>query len=283
MNPDLRFNKKTDWALILGASSGFGGATAVELAKHGMNICGVHLDRAATMPNVERIKGEIESAGVRALFFNVNAVDDQKRTEVLDALKKELDAMPGAFVRVLMHSLAFGTLKAYIAPNPADMMTKAQVEMTMDVMANSVVYWAQGAYTRGLLKKGSRIYGMTSSGGRSQLPSYGAVSAAKAALESHLRQLNMELAMDGITAMAIMAGVTHTPAQQKIAHADKMLEVAKAKNPHHRLTTPEDIAKAIVLLTHEYGDFIGGNVVSVDGGEETVAFVGQKNVRDMGK
>jgi NAD(P)-dependent dehydrogenase (short-subunit alcohol dehydrogenase family) len=281
VNTDLRF-KKTDWALILGASSGFGGATAVELARHGMNICGVHFDRAATIPNAEKIKKEVESFGSKALFFNVNAVDEEKRTEVLEALKKEIGGTPGAYVRVLMHSLAFGTLKSYIAPKQADMMTKAQVEMTMDVMANSVVYWTQGAFTRGLLKKGSRIYGMTSSGGRSQLPSYGAVSAAKAALESHLRQLNMELAMDGITAMAIMAGVTHTPAQQKIAHADTMLDVAKAKNPHFRLTVPQDIAKAIVLLTHEYGDFIGGNVVSVDGGEETVAFVGQKNVRDMG-
>lgn len=281
MNADLRF-KKTDWALILGASSGFGGATAIELARHGMNICGVHFDRAVTIPNAEKIKKEIEQTGAKALFFNINAADEQKRNEVLDALKKELDSQPGAFVRVLMHSLAFGTLKSYISPKPADMMTQAQVEMTMDVMANSVVYWTQGAYVRGMLKKGSRIYGMTSSGGRSQLPSYGAVSAAKAALESHLRQLNMELAMDGVTAMALMAGVTYTPAQQKIAHATTMLDVAKAKNPHDRLTVPQDIAKAIVLLTHEYGDFIGGNVVSVDGGEETVAFVGQKNVRDMG-
>ncbi|MBI2620332.1 MAG: SDR family oxidoreductase [Ignavibacteriales bacterium] len=268
--------------MILGASSGFGGATAVELAKHGMNICGVHFDRAATMPNAEKIKKEIEGAGGKALFFNVNAADEQKRNEVLDSLGKELEGSPGSFVRVLLHSLAFGTLKSYIAQKPADMMTKAQVEMTMDVMANSVVYWVQGAYVRGMLKRGSRIYGMTSSGGRSQLPSYGAVSAAKAALESHLRQLNMELAMDGISAMAIMAGVTFTPAQQKIAHANSMLDVAKAKNPHNRLTTPQDIAKAIVLLTHEYGDFIGGNIVSVDGGEETVAYVGQKNVRDMG-
>ncbi len=281
MNTDLRF-KKTDWALILGASSGFGGATAIELARHGMNICGVHFDRAATLPNAEKIKKEIEQTGAKVLFFNVNAADENKRNDVLDALKKELEKQSGAFVRVLMHSLAFGTLKSYISSKPEDMMTKAQVEMTMDVMANSVVYWTQGAYTRGLLKKGSRIYGMTSSGGRSQLPSYGAVSAAKAALESHLRQLNMELALDGITAMAVMAGVTFTPAQQKIAHATTMLDVAKAKNPHDRLTTPQDIARAIVLLTHEYGDFIGGNVVSVDGGEETVAFVGQKNVRDMG-
>jgi NAD(P)-dependent dehydrogenase (short-subunit alcohol dehydrogenase family) len=281
MNDSLRF-KSTDWALILGASSGFGGATSIELARHGMNICGVHLDRAATIPNAERIKKEVEGFGVRAMFFNVNAADEERRNEVLDELKKVCDTAPGSFVRVLLHSLAFGTLKPYISQNPSEMMTKAQVEMTMDVMGNSVLYWTQGAYLRGLLKKGSRIYGMTSSGGSVQMPSYGAVSAAKAAMESHLRQLNMELGMDGITANAIMAGVTRTPAQQKIAHADGMLDVAKRKNPQFRLTVPEDIAKAIVLFAHEYADFVSGNVLGVDGGEEVCAFVGQVNVRDLG-
>ena len=281
MNESLRF-KSTDWALILGASSGFGGATALELARHGMNICGVHLDRAVTMPNAERIKKEVAQAGVKALFFNVNAADEQKRGEVLDALQSELKSVPGSFVRVMMHSLAFGTLKSYFDPNPAEMITKAQVEMTMDVMANSVIYWAQGVYSRGLFKRGSRIFAMTSSGGRKQLPSYGAVSAAKAALESHMRQLNAELALDGITANSVMAGVTHTPAQQKIAHAQSMLDVAKAKNPHNRLTTPEDVAKAIVLFSHEYANFVGGQVLGVDGGEDSVEFVGQKNARDMG-
>lgn len=281
MNDTIRF-QPTDWALILGASSGFGGATAIQLAKHGMNICAVHLDRAATMPNVEKVKKEIDACGVKSIFFNVNAADEKKRGEVLDALKAECEKTKGAFIRVLMHSLAFGTLKPYISKNPSEMVTQAQMEMTLDVMANSLVYWTQGAYVRGLLRKGSRIFAMTSSGGRTQLPSYGAVSAAKAALESHIRQLNMELGLDGITANSVMAGVTHTPAQQKIAHADSMLVIAKAKNPQNRTTTPEDIAKAIVLLTHEYADFIGGHILGVDAGEETVAYVGQKNARDLG-
>ncbi|MGH7409262.1 MAG: 3-oxoacyl-ACP reductase, partial [Candidatus Methylomirabilales bacterium] len=56
--------------LILGASSGFGEATALALAGAGMDIFGVHLDRKATLPNVERIQGEIRAAGRQGVFFN---------------------------------------------------------------------------------------------------------------------------------------------------------------------------------------------------------------------
>ena len=280
MDDKLRF-RSTDWALILGSSSGFGGATAIELAKHGMNICGVHFDRAATMPQVEEIKKAIAATGVKMRYFNVNAADAEKRAEVLDWLKTETGKSRESFVRVIMHSLAFGTLKPYIAEKPDDMITQQQVEMTMDVMANSLVYWTQAAFSRGLLKKGSRIYAMTSSGGRTQIPHYGAVSAAKAALEAHIRQLTMEMGAFGVTANAIMAGVTDTPALRKIPAAVKLIDTAKAKNPQMRLTTPEDIAKAIVLITHEYGHFIAGQVVAVDGGEEVVSYIGQKNAREL--
>ena len=79
---------KNDWALVLGASSGFGGATAVELARRGMSIFGVHFDRAATMPNVERIVGDIRASGAAAHFFNINASDPAKRTSTIAAIKK---------------------------------------------------------------------------------------------------------------------------------------------------------------------------------------------------
>ena len=73
-----------DWALILGASSGFGEATSLALAQGGWNIFGVHLDRRATLPNVQRIMHAIEALGRHAEFFNVNAADAEKRSEVLD-------------------------------------------------------------------------------------------------------------------------------------------------------------------------------------------------------
>ena len=47
---------KRNWALILGASSGFGEAVSLALAREGRNVFGVHLDRKPTLPNVERVR-----------------------------------------------------------------------------------------------------------------------------------------------------------------------------------------------------------------------------------
>lgn len=275
MPAELKFSK-SDWALILGSSSGFGGATAIELARHGMSILGVHFDRAATMPTVMRILQEIKATGSKVLFFNANAADAERRNETLDVIKKELSTDSAASVRVLLHSLAFGTLKPYISETPDEMITQAQMEMTLDVMANSLVYWVQGLVQRGLMRQGGRIFAMTSSGGHTVMPSYGAVSAAKAALESHIRQLAMELGPLGITANAIMAGVTDTPALRKIPSGLRLLKAAQFKNPAGRPTTPEDVAKAIVLLSDDRSQWVSGNVIKVDAGEDIVGFVARE-------
>lgn len=280
MKNDFRFPNNY-WALILGASSGFGGAAALELARYGMNVFGVHFDRAATLPNAERIKKTIESLGVKAFFFNINASDAEKRTQILDSIQKQFAPDSSSTVRVLLHSLAFGTLKPYVAKTPEGMVTQAQLEMTLDVMANSLVYWAQGIVVRGLMKPGGRIFAMTSSGGHSVLPNYGAVSAAKAALESHIRQLALELGSYQITANSIMAGVTNTPALQKIPGAIKMLQVAQAKNPRNRTTTPEDVAKAIALLCHDNAEWISGGMINLDAGEDIVSYIGQKSATEL--
>jgi enoyl-[acyl-carrier protein] reductase III len=273
--------RKDNWALILGASSGFGGATTLELARRGMNIFGVHFDRAATLPNVERIIAEIRDCGSKAHFFNINASDPTKRAATIKAIKREFHSSPESTVRTLVHSLAFGTLKPYIGKRTEDILSQTQMQMTLDVMANSLVYWAQDLFMNGLMKPGGRIFAMTSSGGHSVLPNYGAISAAKAALESHIRQLAMELGPHGITANSIMAGVTDTPALRKIPGATSMLKIARRKNPQMRPTAPEDVAKAIALLSQDEASFISGNVIGVDAGEDIVSYVGQVSPTEL--
>jgi NAD(P)-dependent dehydrogenase (short-subunit alcohol dehydrogenase family) len=111
---------------------------------------------------------------------------------------------------------------------------------------------------------------MTSLGSQLATFSYGAVSAAKSALESHVRQLTLELAPQGITVNAIRAGVTETPSLQKIPGHENLIEAALKKNPSGRLTTPADVARAIAVLAHPDTYWLTGNVINVDGGEMIV-------------
>ncbi|MBI2848864.1 MAG: SDR family oxidoreductase [Chloroflexi bacterium] len=258
-----------DWALILGASSGFGAATALELARAGMSIFGVHLDTRATLPNAQRVVAQIKEAGRQAEFFNVNAADPIKRKETLDRIEEilKVTTQPSS-VKVLLHSLAFGTLKPFVASKPEEAMNPTQMQMTLEVMANSLVYWVQGLVFRGIMASGGKVFAMTSSGAHRVVPSYGAISAAKAALESHIRQLAMELAPRAITVNAIRAGVTDTPALRKIPGHENLIRQATEKNPTGRMTTPEDVAKAIAALCDQRTYWMTGGVIAVDGGED---------------
>jgi NAD(P)-dependent dehydrogenase (short-subunit alcohol dehydrogenase family) len=253
------------WCLILGASSGFGAAAARAFAVAGLDVAGVHLDRRATLPQAEEVAKAVEAAGRRALFFNVNAADPERRAEVVDALARETRGGPR--VRVLLHSLAFGTLRPFLARDAAEVATPAQLAMTLEVMASSLVHWTQALVAAALLERGARVFAMTSEGALRALPSYGPVGIAKAALEAAVRQLAVELAPLEATANAICAGVTPTPALGRIPGHERLLEIARARNPRGRLTRPEDVAGALVALAEPGCGWLTGNVIRVDGGE----------------
>ena len=255
-----------DWALILGSSSGFGAATCRELASSGIHIYGVHLDRKAGMDKVNILIEDLKKTGVEVRFNNMNASDVEKRHMVVEELK----AIGNLRIKILLHSLAFGSLKPIIDADASNVLKQRQVEMTMDVMSNSILYWVQDLYHAGLLQKGSQIFAMTSSGGHRQWKSYGAVSAAKASLESCCRQLAVELSEFGIATNAIQAGVTDTPALRKIPGNENMIKQALHLNPGKRLTIPEDVAKFIGMVGISEESWVTGNTIRVDGGEDII-------------
>lgn len=259
------------WALILGASSGFGAASARALAREGMNILGVHLDPRRTLERAEAVVADIEAAGSRAVFFNTNAADARRREQVVASIVEALAAESLPSIHLLVHTLAFGSLRPYISDDPTIAVQESQMDMTLAVMAHSLVYWTQDLVRAGLLRRGSRVYAMSSLGSQRVSSHYGPVSAAKAALEAHTRQLAVELAPAGIAVNCLMPGVTDTPALRAIPGHEAILQQAHAYHPARRLTQPEDVAQTLVVLADPRLTWISGAVIPVDGGESLVA------------
>tara|TARA_Y100001970_G_scaffold28497_2_gene34917 strand:- start:11461 stop:12228 length:768 start_codon:yes stop_codon:yes gene_type:complete len=250
-----------DWAVILGASSGIGAACAKALAEKGINIYGIYLRKKQSY--IDELIDELSQYNVKIIYKKANAANEENIQNIVNELK----TMNNIRIKMLIHSVAFGTLKNMITDDGTGL-NKKNIEMTLDVMCNNLIYWSQNLYQNNLLKSGSHIIGMTSSGGRKNWDSYGAVSLAKSGMESVCRQLSIELAQDGIAVNAIQAGVTDTPALRKIPGSEKMIENALKNNPHKRLTTPEDIGDIIQLLASYESSWMTGNVIRVDGGED---------------
>ena len=252
------------WSLVLGVSSGMGRAAARALAEASGNIIGVHFDTGDAREAADAFADELRALGVQAHFFNANAASDATRGELIPRIEQ---LTSGRGIHVLLHSLAFGSLVPFLAAGDRGQITARQMQMTLDVMANSLVYWVQDLVAAGLLERGAKVFAMTSAGNQRVAPSYGAVSAAKCALESHVRQLALELAPSGVAVNALRAGVTLTPSLQRIPGHERLVERARECNPHGRLTEPGDVAESVVLLSATQSSWITGNVIGVDGGE----------------
>ena len=180
-------------ALILGVSSGIGKACAISLASKGLNIIGLYMRKPKDAIN--DLKKEIEKFNVDAKLIKMNACN----YEAMDSLLSG-EQLQSIKIKILIHSLAFGSMKPFISKNENGSLNKKNIDMTLDVMSNSLIYWTQALYKNNLFLDGSQIIGMTSSGGRRQWESYGAVSMSKAALESACRQLAVEASSLGVEA-----------------------------------------------------------------------------------
>ena len=249
-----------NWALILGASSGIGAECAKEFAKKGLNIYGVYLRKPKS--HIEKLTKEIESYNVQVIFKKANAANADNRIKIITQLKKQKIS-----IKTLVHSLAFGTLKPFIDQDPNNQLNQKNIEMTLDVMSNSLIYWTQELFYHKLFNSGSQIIAMTSAGNTKQWNSYGAVSMAKSALESAIRQLAFELAPYQIACNCIQAGVTLTPALEKIPDYQQMINNAKSNNPHNRITLTTDISTVTAMVGMSNNYWMTGNTIKVDGGE----------------
>lgn len=300
----------TDWAVILGGSSGFGLASAKKLGAEGMSVCVVHRDRRGSLERINREFDEIRAHGRGFVSLNLDALTTDGMDSVVRALADRLGAT--GKVRVLLHSIAYGNLKPVVPPAdaagvpPLDRLADAlgveraavgravsalaesgetvfealqpvdygslvlddeDVARTIYSMGTSLLTWVQRIHSAGLFAGDARVIGLTSEGNQVAWRGYAAVAAAKAALESVSRAIAVEFAPHGIRSNIIQPGVTDTPALRVIPGSARMKAGARLRNPFGRLTTPEDVANVVYLLSLDEARWINGALIRADGGE----------------
>jgi len=260
----MSVNTTKQWALILGGSRGLGLATAQKLAKHGYAICIVHRDRRADMETIEENFQKIKADASDFYSVNADAINPERRKDVLNHLEELM--REGDAIKILVHSIAKGSMKPMMT-DPTLSLTAQDIEITFRSMALSLYEWVQEILSANLNHTDMRVISFTSEGNTKVIRGYAAVSVAKVALEALTRSMALELAPLGVKANCIQAGVTETTSFSMIPNSDRIKKNALKRNPSGRITTPEDVANTVYLLSLEEAKWITGTIIKADGGE----------------
>ena len=113
----------------------------------------------------------------------------------------------------------------------------------------------------------SKVITLSSHGSNMALPFYGLIGSSKAALESLVRHLTLEIGDRGVNINVIKAGLVDTDSTRRLPNAEAMFEGRKDKAMMgQRMLTAEDVADAVLFLASPLSDLVQGEVLTVDGG-----------------
>jgi len=237
-------------ALITGGSRGIGRAIALRLAENGVDII---VNYVRHRRDAEATVAAIEEKGVRCLAVKANVAKDadvDRMFEEIGAIYPQLD--------ILVSNAASGVLK------PVMELTTRHWDWAMDINARALLSLSQHAVR--MMEKGGRIMAVSSLGAVRAVPNYTVVGSSKAALESLVRHLAVELGPRHITVNTISAGVVDTDALKKFPNRDEIIGESLRRTPLGRLTTPEDVADLALFLCSDLSSMISGQTLVVDGG-----------------
>jgi enoyl-[acyl-carrier protein] reductase III len=237
-------------ALITGGSRGIGRATAIRLAENGVDIV---VNYVRHRRDAEATVAAIEAHGVSCLAVKANVAREKDVERMFEDIRNTY-----ARLDILVSNAASGVLK------PAMELTHRHWNWAMDINARAMLTLTQHAVP--MMGQGSRILAVSSLGAVRAVPNYTVVGASKAALESLVRHLAVELGPKGITVNTISAGVVDTDALKKFPNRDEIIRVSLERTPLGRLTTPDDVADLALFLCSDAAAMIHGQVVVVDGG-----------------
>jgi enoyl-[acyl-carrier protein] reductase III len=242
--------KKNLTALVTGGSRGIGRAVAVKLAATCAKTVVVnYLENDA---EAEIVLKRIAKQNASCVLAKANLLYPAEINDLFETVKSVTDRLD-----IFVHCAALGTFKPLksIKPN--------QWDLTMNINARAFLLCAQRAAP---MMKSGKMVAVSSLGSRRVVPNYGAMGPTKAALESIVRYLAVELAQDGIQVNGVSGGFIETDSIKKFPGSDALLDEVRRRTPAQRLGTPDEIAEIVAFLASPAARWINGQIVVADGG-----------------
>ncbi|OKO68749.1 SDR family NAD(P)-dependent oxidoreductase [Bradyrhizobium sp. NAS96.2] len=246
-------------ALVTGAGSGIGAATAIALAKAGVRV-------SIAGRRIDALKATAASLGKQVgAVVSIDVTDEGAVTKGVAQIEAEADA-----IDILVNNAG----KAGSAP-----FDKTSATLWADMLASNLssVFLVTHAVLPGMAQRGrGRVINVASTAGLTGYAYVSAYVAAKHGVVGLTRSLALEYARRGVTVNAVCPGYTDTPLVAdaaanivaKTGRSEQEARAALAKvNPMHRLVTPEEVADAILWLASEGASSINGQAVAIAGGE----------------
>ncbi|MDA3786201.1 MAG: enoyl-[acyl-carrier-protein] reductase FabL [Deltaproteobacteria bacterium] len=244
------FNLSGKVAIITGSSRGIGKAIALRFAENGVNIVVNYVRHRQDAEETARL---VQERGAECLVIKANVANDEDVVAMFQQIKERYGRLD-----FLVSNAASGVLK------PAMELSPRHWNWAMDINARALLTLAQQAVP--LMLDGGRIMAVSSLGSVRAVENYTAVGASKAALESLVRHLAVELGEKKITVNTISAGAVDTEALKKFPNRKQILDTALERTPMGVLTTPDDVADVALFLASDLAKMIHGQTVVVDGG-----------------
>ena len=241
---------------ITGGSGTIGRALCVRFAERGATIAfsyfSGHEAADATLRAVQRVSGK------EPLVLRANLWEAEAPGQLAKELLTEWDN-----VDVFISNAASGVLK------PTQELTAKHWDWCVGINARSFLLLTNALASR--INDNGRVLALSSYGATKAIPMYAAIGASKAALESVVRNLALELGHRGITVNAISPGIVETQALDYFPNKEELIRVAKLKTSIGRLVTPDDVADVAEFMASPLADMIHGQTIHVDGGYSIVA------------
>ena len=237
--------------LVTGGTRGIGKAIALRLVSLGAKR--VALGFLRNDAAAEQAAEEVRAAGAEPLLVRGNVASDRVVAEF---------AAHGPFAAVV-HNAATGVIRSALETEDKHW------DWTLAANARALLSLARACAPD--MEPGSSIVGISSLGSTRVLENYLLVGTSKAALETVVRYLAVELSPRGIRVNAVSAGVVETEALDHFPNREQMLRAAREGTPAGRMVEPEDVAGAVAYLCSTDAEMVRGQTLIVDGGYSLLA------------